>query len=85
MKDPLTDTHEPIAWASLATVVAAILAVAISFGLDVSDAQQNAILGLVTLVQPVVIWLWARRHTTPTADPMTDDGTRLVPAAPPHD
>ncbi len=73
--------REPVLKAGVAgTVVAAILTLLTSFGLDITDDQQSAVLGFVAVVFPLVVALFVRPSVTPVNDPQTNDGTPLVPA-----
>lgn len=68
-------TREPlVTTAGVSALVTAILAVLVGFGLDLTDNQTAAILGLVAVLAPLVVAVVARRKVTPTADPDTDDG-----------
>lgn len=75
-------TREPILTANV--VVALILEVCVllrAFGVPLTDAQQNAIIGVAAAVFAIGAGLIARRYTTPLADPRNDSGENLV--APP--
>lgn len=57
--------NEPVISAALITgIVGALLRLLISFGIDISSDQVEAILDMVTLVAPVVGALIARRFVT---------------------
>jgi hypothetical protein len=57
---------EPAAVIGTATaVVAALIALLVSFGVDISDDQQNAILALVGVAAPIVAGVLIRRKVTP--------------------
>ncbi len=79
--------REPVGRAGSAaagvTAVTALIAVAVAFGVDITDEQRNAVIGVVVALGPVVaaLWTWwaARKHTTPITDPRTATGERLVP------
>lgn len=71
--------REPLLTRStVVAVVTTLLAVLTAFGLPISDTQQNAVLGAVGVIAPIVLALWARRRVTPIADPRDDDGTPLT-------
>ena len=81
-------TEPVLTAASIAGVIMAALAMAVSLGwLNLDDAQMGAIqafvLPVLGLVLPVVAALWARGKVTPTAAPKTEAGEPavLVPAA----
>lgn len=66
--------------AVVVAALAAILTALIAFGVDVSEAQVAAILGVASTVGPIIVWLWGRRRVTPVADPRDDDGAPLTRA-----
>lgn len=51
---------------SVGAFVAAVIAVLVAFGVPLTDDQQKAILGLVSVVAPIVVAVIARRFVTPT-------------------
>lgn len=53
--------------ASITAAVAALLAVAASFGLDLSSSQTAAITSAAGILGPLALALWARRHVTPVS------------------
>lgn len=56
------DSHEPLVTVGSVTAAgAAVLALVAAFGLHVSDGQQAAILGVLSVVAPIVVALWGRR------------------------
>ena len=63
-------------WVALVT---AVIAVAVAFGLPLTDEQQKALIGLAGVLAPIAAAVWARSQVTPVADPRDDDGTRLTP------
>lgn len=65
--------------ATVTAAVSAVLALLVAFGLDVTEDQQNAILGAVAVIAPIVVGLLARGKVTPVADPKAADGTPLQP------
>jgi len=72
-------TREPlVSVAGITAAVAAVLAVLVAFGLDLSEAQTAAILGAVAVLAPLVVALAVRGKVTPTADPRNDDGVPLT-------
>jgi len=58
-------TEPVLAATTLVSVVASILVLLRSFGVQLSDDQYNAIINVVAIVGPVVAGLWARRRVTP--------------------
>lgn len=59
-------TSEPL-WtvAGLTAGVTALIALLTAFGLDLTEAQSTAILGVVAVVAPTVVALIARSKVTP--------------------
>lgn len=68
--------------AAITAAVGFVLSLAISFGLDLSDVQQGAILGLATIAAPFVAgWLarrraWSGRKVAEVLDIQLDKATR---------
>lgn len=62
---PLTET-EPVVMTAVLTAASAVVAVAVAFGLPITDGQQDAILAALAAVAPLVV-IVSRRWTTPTA------------------
>jgi hypothetical protein len=58
--DP-TDGNPLLSRAVVTALVAAILALAVSFGVDLSDSQQAAITAVAVAAAPIVLGVWARR------------------------
>lgn len=56
---------EPVVVAAVVALLPSALALATSFGLDLTTTQTAAITGFVTAVSAVVAALWARRKVTP--------------------
>lgn len=58
--------NEPLVTvASITAIVGAIITALVAFGIDLSKDQQTAILGLVTVVAPLVVALVVRSKVTP--------------------
>lgn len=58
--------NEPLLTAGgIGAAAAAILGVLVAFGVDLTEAQQAAILGVVAVLAPVVVALVARHLVTP--------------------
>ena len=64
--------------ASWVALVTAVIAVAVAFGLPLSDEQQKALIALAGVLAPVAAAVWARGQVTPTADPRDDQGQPLI-------
>lgn len=56
-----TDGEPLLSRATVTAVVGAILALAVSFGVDLSDGQQTAILAVAVAAAPLLAAWWARR------------------------
>jgi len=67
--------------ASWVALVTAVIAVAVAFGLPLTDEQQKALIALAGVLAPVAAAVWARGQVTPVADPRDDDGQPLRKAA----
>lgn len=71
--------REPLVTAATITgLIAAVIALIVAFGIDVSQEQTAAILGLAAIVAPLVVAATTRGKVTPVSDPVAADGTRLV-------
>ena len=66
--------------ASWTALVMAVIAVAVAFGLPLTDEQQKALIGLAGVLAPIAAAVWARSQVTPVADPRDDGGQPLTPA-----
>lgn len=61
-----TTQREPAVIAgAVVAVVAAILAAVVAFGVDLDETQTEAILGLATVLAPIVVGLVIRGQVTP--------------------
>lgn len=61
-------SDEPVVTAgAVAGIVGALLVLAVSFGMKITDDQQKAILAVVTLVAPIIAAWIARSKVTPTS------------------
>ncbi len=59
-------TTEPaVTIGTVTALVSAVLALLVTFGVDISDDQQNAILALVGVLAPIVAGVLIRRKVTP--------------------
>ena len=54
--------------ATYTAIVTAVLALLTSFGLNLSDEQTAAILGVVAVLAPIVAGFITRRHVTPVGE-----------------
>ncbi len=62
----LSDNRQPVLTvAAVQAALSAVLTLLVSFGVDVTDAQAAAVLGVWATVGPLVFAVWARRHVTP--------------------
>lgn len=77
-----TAGSEPvITTASVTAAVSALIALLVAFGVDLSEAQTTAILGVVAVAAPLVV-IVARRWVTPTQDVVERrDGDEVVAGA----
>jgi uncharacterized YccA/Bax inhibitor family protein len=54
---------EPLApVGAVMSLAAAVITLLVSYGVQISDSQQAAILGVVAIVGPILTVLWARRQ-----------------------
>ena len=77
---PNVIARNPVAvWGSIGVLVGLILNFAVP---DLNDEAVNAIVQAVLVAGPAVVGLWySRSKVTPTVDPRTDEGEKLVPAS----
>jgi hypothetical protein len=64
--------------ATVTAVLTAAFAALVSFGFDISDDRQSALLGLTAVAVPLITAIWARGKVTPVAAPRSADGRALV-------
>lgn len=58
-------TNEPVLTvAGVTAAVSAVIALLVSFGVDLTEAQTNSILGVVAVAAPLVV-VYARKFVTP--------------------
>ncbi|MBT0771827.1 hypothetical protein KIH74_22995 [Kineosporia sp. J2-2] len=73
-------TREPlITRAGLTSAVTAVIALLTAYGLDITDDQQAAILGIIAVAAPLIVAVTSRMLVTPIADPRDELGDRLIP------
>lgn len=78
----MSTTREPVLSAAvLSSAIAAVIALVVAFGLDVTPDQTAAILGVVATVFPIVAGLLSRSSVTPVASPLDASGAPLVPVS----
>jgi hypothetical protein len=69
-----------ITTAAITSIVGALIALLIAFGVRLTPEQQAAISGFVLVVAPWVVALVGHNTTTPLSKPQDEDGTPLVRA-----
>jgi len=76
---------EPVLAATITAAVTSLIALAVAFGLDLTDAQQASILGVVAVAGPVIAGIYGRSRVTPSESVLavrSSDGDVLAgPAA----
>ena len=78
-------TFEPVlTTAGITAAAAAVIALVVAFGVDLSDVQTEAILGVVAVAAPLVVIL-ARRYVTPNARVVEQEKDGIVIAGAGHD
>jgi len=55
--------------ATITAAVTAVLSLLVAFGLDLSGDERTAILGVVTVLAPIVVAAVTRHKVTPVDDP----------------
>ncbi|RKN22060.1 hypothetical protein D7147_04805 [Micromonospora musae] len=65
--------------AAIVSGVGAVVAVLAIFGLDVPEAVQEAVVGVLAIVAPFAVAYWSQRHTTPLPDPQDANGVAPGP------
>lgn len=72
------DTNPVWTTSIFVAMVAAVIALAIGFGLPVTGEQQALIMSVVAIVAPFIVPLFANSRVTPLAKPEDEDGSPLV-------
>lgn len=73
-------TREPLLTnGSIIALVTALLALFVSFGVDLDESKQTAILGVTAAVVPLILAAVTRGQVTPVAAPRSNTGRRLIP------
>lgn len=61
--EPDAESTEPLfTVGTITAAVTAVLALLVAFGLDLSDGQKQAILGVVAVAAPFIVTAWGRRR-----------------------
>jgi hypothetical protein len=66
--------------ATIVAIVTAIVALLVAFGIELTNEQTAAIVGLTGVLAPLAAALWSNPRTTPLVKPEDEDGTPLVRA-----
>lgn len=77
MAGHVAPTREPLLSRAAIT---AVVGLAVALGLVTTDVG-DALIPVLVALAPVVAAVWTRKHVTPLADPQTNNGIPLVPAA----
>lgn len=81
----ITPTSEPVlTTAGITAAVAAVIALIVAFGVELSEVQTTAILGVVAVLAPLVVTI-ARRYVTPNDKVVELDDGGMVVAGKGHD
>lgn len=70
-----------ITTAAITSIIGAVIALLIAFGVPLTAEQQAALSGFVLVLAPWVVALVGHNTTTPLANPKTVDGEKLVRAS----
>lgn len=70
--------------AGITAAVAAVIALIVAFGVELSEAQTTAILGVVAVIAPLVVTI-ARRYVTPNDAVVEREDHGMVVAGKGHD
>lgn len=65
-QEPQSSGEPILTTASLTAIIIAVIALLVAFGIPLTDDQQKAIIALVGVIAPFVVWAIARRSTTPS-------------------
>jgi hypothetical protein len=74
----ITVTSPLITTAAITSLVSAIIAVLIAFGVGLTEAQVTAIMGLVAVAAPWIVVAVGHVTTTPLNNPVDVDGEKLT-------
>lgn len=78
--DLRTPKNEPVLSAGVVTgIVSALIVLLTTFGVDITQEQQAAIMGVLVLIVPIAIAFWPRSKVTPVNSPRveTADGEKI--------
>ncbi|GAA0591599.1 hypothetical protein GCM10010174_03290 [Kutzneria viridogrisea] len=78
----LRSRHPAMAGGSVCALAAAVITLASSYGVPVTQDQHDALMTLVAILAPLAVGWWSSHRTTPHSDPRTRGGQRLVPHVP---
>lgn len=71
-------TREPLLTVGgIVAAVTALLACLVAFGLDLTDDQQAAVIGVAGVVAPILVAVLTRPKVTPVADPRLGNSTPI--------
>ncbi len=73
-----TETKPVTVGTTVVALITAVLALLVAFGVELTNEQTAAILGVAGVLVPIVAGIWISRKTTPLAEPKDDDGVPLV-------
>lgn len=76
-----TETKPVLTSTTIVAFVTAVIALFVAFGVELSNEQTAAILGLIGVVAPIVVGVYSSQKTTPLAKPEDEDGQPLVRAS----
>lgn len=77
-------TEPVLTTAGITAAVAAVIALIVAFGVELSEAQTTAILGVVGVIAPLVVTI-ARRYVTPNDKVVELDDGGMIVAGKGHD
>lgn len=70
--------HPVLSAASIATLIASIIALLVAFGVPITDEMKIGILGVVAAVVPFLVYFPQRGKTTALVNPKDNQGNELV-------
>lgn len=75
---------EPIGIESIKAIIVAIIALVVSFGVDLSADQQTSIIGAVAVLAPLYVWYQARKKVVPVekANAAVTHAVKVSPTTP---
>ena len=67
----------------ITSVIGALITLLVTFGVPISDAQQNALNQFLIVIAPLIMALVGRNYTTPVSDPKAvNEAGKLVDLTP---